>query len=253
MRADRAFSVVGWAGCLLFASCTESSVGPTAGAGGDAGAVASEPDAAPSPVDDGGSPPVDAGPTADASPPTDVGSPPVTAPRSFRFKRFDQLQGELERVLALAPNEVCRELDRFDCATDVHRVALGGSEPYFANVYDPAAEPPLNMPLAWERVVLTACAHRVDRDLDDPGEAAWLTEVVIDGDGRLDPSASATEDAVRRLYREAFLRNPTDAELAGWLDAYRQIEAEEPDGRPARSWARALCAAVLTSGEFVFY
>jgi len=197
------------------------------------------PDAGDPPPTDGGTGPVDAGPL------------PETAARSLRFKRFDQLSRELQRVLALDADEVCRELDRFDCTSEVHRVALGGSQPYFANVYARAREPELNAPLAWERVVLTACAERVDRDFDDLDGAAWLEGLEVDADGHVEPESPAVENAIRTLYREGLLRDPTTMEVADWRQAYRGLEASEE--QPARAWSRLLCAAVLTSGEFILY
>jgi hypothetical protein len=206
----------------------------------DAGPV--RPDAS-APTPDAGAPDVVA--------PPDVGGPVATPARRLRFKRFDQLRRELERVLSLAPAEVCNELDRFDCTHEVHRVALGGTDPYFANVYAPAAEPPLNAPLAWERVVLTACAERVDRDLADPEAASWLAGVEIDDNGRLDPASAPATAVIRALYREALARNPSTDDLEQWREAYADLETAEL--MPARAWARLVCGAVLTSAEFVFY
>lgn len=261
MRADLA-ALVGSvaravaAGIVLTAiACTEG------GASGPAtsGAVDATPDAGvltPPPPPDASTEPADAGVApADAEPP-EVGPSPDARPpaarvaSNLRFKRFDQLRLELQRVLALEADEVCQELDRFDCTHDVHRVALGGSDPYLANVYARAAQPPLNAPLAWERVVLTACAERVDRDLAEPEAASWLKEIEIDAAGQLDPASAAVVTAVRTLYREALLRDPAEAELDAWRSAYADLENE---AAPGRSWARLVCGAVLTSAEFVFH
>lgn len=256
-RAKLATLASGWAVWVAAVACSAEPGAVTGAADAgvstpDARIVEPGPDAAaPSPADAGPQDPDAAVDGPDASSPPDTG-PAVSATRRLRFKRFDQLQLELERVLALGPTEVCRELDRFDCTSDVHRVALGGSDPYLANVYEPASEPPLNAPLAWERVVLTACAERVDRDLASPTEAAWLKEVDVDQTGALDPASPAVEHAVRTIYREGLLRDPSGEEVGAWRDEYRSI-ADAGAEHPARSWARVLCGAVLTSGEFVFY
>ncbi len=177
--------------------------------------------------------------------------PLKTVGGKLRFKRYDQLKLELQRVLGLEASEVCNELDRFDCAGDVHRVALGGAKPYLTNVYEMAKEPPLPAPLAWERVVLTACAERVDRDLAAPAEAAWLTGLQVDGDGALDAESDAVGLAIDTLYKRALLREPTETERQEWRDNVLTVAATGEDS--GRRWARILCAAVLSSTEFVVY
>lgn len=238
---------------VSLAACSAETTGPS-DAGGLAD-VAVRDASVPAPDVGGGrpdatAPPPDAGPP-DAVAPPDSGEPVASPARRLRFKRFDQLRLELQRVLSLPEGEVCNELDRFGCAEEVHRVALGGTDPYFANVYVPAAEPPLNAPLAWERVALTACAERVDRDVADPDAAAWLVDVELDPQGQIDPSAPPVTAAVRSLYREALSREPSVEELQAWRDAYVDLESSEL--APARAWARLVCGAVLTSAEFVFY
>ncbi|NJK90292.1 MAG: hypothetical protein HC923_13505 [Myxococcales bacterium] len=208
------------------------------------------------PVDADVSVPRDAGDDAgalDGDP--DLGGADIAAytrgPR-LKFKRFDQLRLDIARVLDLPADALCREVDRFDCFQEVHRVALGGSKPYFANVYEPAREPQINGPLALERVVLSACALRVQQDLASRDEAFWLRGPAIDGSGRLDVEIFEVEAWIRAITRSALVRDVTTSEVEAWIDAYREIESTGVP-RPAEAWARALCAATLTSAEFVFY
>lgn len=183
-------------------------------------------------------------------PTPDAGPAETRAP--LRMKKYDQLEAELTRILDLEPGQLCREVDGPPCASEVHRLVLGGADALHANVYDPDPEPGPTTPLAWDRVVLATCRNRVQADLKTEGRAGLFRAVSVDDAGRIDPNSPAVQLALETLARRAWLRDLTDAERTALTDAYAEFES---DGRPdpAVRWGASVCAAVLSSREFVFY
>jgi hypothetical protein len=203
-------------------------------------------------ADAGVSPRADAGPVVrpDAGPV----EPPfgVSTKANLRFKRNKRLVADVGRALSLPVEGVCREFGLYDCGTFVHTIALGGVEPYVANLNEPLPETTVTTPIAAERVVLTACAQRVDLDLAGPA-AEIFGGLAIGEDGRLaDPAGPAPREAIARLYRRAVLREPTAAEVEHLLGLHRDVAADGAPGA-ARDWAVLACHAVLTSVEALFY
>lgn len=191
---------------------------------------------------------------ADAGPRPDASGPPF-APSTkgrVRFKGAERMRNDFAQALDLAPGEVCAELGQYDCVEFVHRVALGGTEPYTLGITRPLDKTTATTPLAVERVALSACGRRVDADLADPARAVLFGELEIEGGAVANLESEAVTRSLTRLYRRALLRNPTESELSHLRELHRALEQ---DGLPnvARDWAVLTCFSVLTSMEGLFY
>lgn len=184
---------------------------------------------------------------------TDETPPPTTEPvptAPLRMKKFDQLQAELVRVLRAEPQHLCQELDSVFCASEAHRLVLGGPDAYGAQVYEADPNPGPTTPLAFERTVLATCRRRVEADLKQDGVGGLFRAVELDEGEGLDPESPAVRLAIQTLYRRALLREPTQGELERITAAYGAFESGP---EPAVRWGSSVCAAVLSSREFVFY
>lgn len=173
---------------------------------------------------------------------------------NLRFKRTDRIQLEFARILELPVDQLCAELGRYDCLDRIHRVTLGGVEPYNANIYDAFESTSISAPLIVERVALAACGRRVDLDGANLAEAVIWRDVPLTLDLRVrdieDPAVTA---ALERLFTRAFLRPPSDEDLAELRQLYRDIEASGESAAPARDWGILACMITLTSVESLFY
>jgi hypothetical protein len=160
------------------------------------------------------------------------------APETLRWKRVGPLASDLARALSFAsPLEMCRELESDDNAcVDVHRVLLGGSDPFGATVYEAPSSPLVTTAAVTERLVLSACAARADRDA--AGEAAVFPG--LDGGGPAD-----VEAIVGTLHRRLLARDPSEEEGAAL--------APLAEGTSARDFAVLACFAVGTSAEFLLF
>ncbi len=166
-----------------------------------------------------------------------------------RWKGEPILRSELASALALPGADLCKELGTFDCFS-VHRVALGGVEPYTLGINEPFPDTAVTAPLAIERVALSGCRTRVDLDLATPASAVIFRD--LPGDALPDLDAPAVRGAIDRLYARFTSRAPHEDEARALLDLYADVTAaNEP--RPARAWAILSCFAVATSIESLFY
>jgi hypothetical protein len=188
----------------------------------------------------------------DAGPePADAG--PQSATAKVKFKRNDRIANDFARTLGIGVGKVCSELGLYSCTHEAHKVALGGSDPYGQGMNEPLPTTTLTTPSAIERVALSACGLRVDRDLEGDGEPLIYGGLDVASDGRLvDVDAQSVADAVDTIYKRAIQRPPTAAEIAHHRKLYEDIEARGPQ-RPAREWAVLSCFAVMTSMEQLFY
>lgn len=173
-----------------------------------------------------------------------------SATARVKFKTQGRFVRDLASGLDLAPNEVCNELGLYDCYREAHRITLGGVEPYQRGIRDPLPVAPVTAPIAVDRVALTACATRVDRDFDVP------TDAVLFGDLANGPTNDATlRAAANGLYDRLLRRDATPEELDE-LVAFHAEAIEVVDGasdKATREWAVASCFAVATTMEGLFY
>jgi hypothetical protein len=168
------------------------------------------------------------------------------------MKRQPQLRADLAQALSLAPGELCTEVGAYDCF-GVHQIPLGGVEPYVLGINEPIEETAVTTPIAVERIALSACKARVDRDFADLGSAEIFRGLPVDGDGAMaNADGAEARAAIDRLYKRLLQRAPTEAEAGHLAGLYGEVTtAQEP--RPARSWALLSCFAVATSVEALFY
>ncbi len=245
-RAGRGARLLALGLLALGVGCTADTAGPTPRPGADASLGD---DAGVGPTDGGGGP-TDGG----GGGPTDGGVVEPELKRSakarVKFKGRDRLRADLARALGFAPGELCAELGRFDCF-DVHRISLGGVEPYDANIFKPLEQTPITAPLAVERVALSACARRVDADGGGP-DGVIFKDVPLDGAALGEPDGPAIRTAFDTLYRRALTRPMRDAEWTHLRGLYDTVVASG-DAQPARSFAVLGCFSVITSMEALFY
>ncbi|MEO1337183.1 MAG: hypothetical protein AAFV29_16190 [Myxococcota bacterium] len=166
-----------------------------------------------------------------------------------QFKGQRRWGADLSQALGLRRHELCRELSRYDCLDDVHRIALGGVEPYALGIDEPLAVLPVTAAIAVDRVALQACMQRVDRDLDPRSDDALIFGALRGGDS---PSRRVREDVSAALYRRLLSRDARAEEVAALADFWTEVEVEGV-AEPIREWATMTCFAVASSIESLFY
>lgn len=161
------------------------------------------------------------------------------------WKRYHAFAQDLSRALELPTEELCTELGEFDCINDVHLAGLGGHEPLHQGLLEPLAEPLATTPLVTERVVLSACTARVERDRTDP---VVFTALELDQPAPAEDSEAFT-DTVQDLYRRLLGRDPIDAEYA----LLGQLLVDD-EGEPVTfgEFAQLACFSIATTTEFSF-
>jgi hypothetical protein len=155
---------------------------------------------------------------------------------------------DLGQALGLEPGELCNELGRYDCVGAVHRITLGGVEPYSLGIDEPVETAPVIAPMAADRVALSACDVRAERDLADVSGAVLFKEMPADGA----PDAAAREAMGTRLVEKILRREARADEVAELVAFWDEVLAEEPED-PRRDWATLTCFSLATSTEALFY
>lgn len=165
----------------------------------------------------------------------------------LQWKRNVALQRDLMRALDLPEDGVCDELGRGSCTREIHHIVLGGADPLRIGLYKPLPDTLVSTPIVLDRVVMSACVHRVE--LDQGGAPVVFTALDLAG------PAPAAEDAaftatVTELYRRLLSRDPQPDELTT-LAALAVDAAGAPVS--ARDFAALTCFAIGTSSEFLFF
>jgi hypothetical protein len=184
---------------------------------------------------------------ADVNPGTD---PVESAKARVKFKEQGRFVRDLAAALDLPRTEVCNELGLYDCYEVAHRITLGGVEPYRRGIRDPLPVAPVTAPIAVDRVALSACATRVDRDFDRPSDAVMFKQLAEVG-----ATEDTLEQTARTIYDRVLRRDATSGEVDSLVAFYDEtVDAlEGTDEEPAREWAIASCFAVATTLEGLFY
>ncbi|MBI4818373.1 MAG: hypothetical protein HY791_19060 [Deltaproteobacteria bacterium] len=185
----------------------------------------------------------------DGGPVQDAAVPQLTEsefPR-VKLKSVDVLRTDLSDALGIPADRLCKELDRYDCFDAVHKIPLGGVEPYELGIYTPLPESAATSPIAVDRVVLAACRERVDRDI--AGDIV-IFDLPPDGAALTATSTKAAEESLDRLYKGVLRRRPEARELEHLMKLYDDVGGEP---KPSRAWAILACFAVATSKESLFY
>lgn len=174
----------------------------------------------------------------------------TAAEETLMWKRGAALAADLGRALALNDAELCTEVSDVPCV-DVHRAPLGRSDPFGTGLLSPASRPMATTALATERVALSACSTRVEKDrAGSPQvfEGIDLSDQPLSAD--LAAQRAAAEQLAKTLYPRLLSRTATPAEV----DVLREL-AIGSTGQPvsARSFAKLACFAIATTTEFVLY
>lgn len=179
--------------------------------------------------------------------------PVATSARgNLRFKGPERLNADVAQALELPATEVCKELGLYPCATAVHNVALGGVEPYGTGLYEASGITSATTPLVVDRIMWAACGRRVDLDLANPGGAVIFRGVALDGSKLANPDGEEVRAAITQLVQRGLLREPSESELTRYVQLARDIEATG-NATPAKAFMQAVCFAVMSSAESVFY
>ncbi len=182
----------------------------------------------------------------------DAGSLARSARGNLRFKGPERLTADFSAALGLRPEDVCTELGRYQCATLVHNVALGGVDPYGPGLYEPSGVTAVTTSLVVDRIAWSACTKRVDLDLVAPGNAVVFRGLSLTGPRLTNAEGPEVTTAIGALTQRALQRDPYANEVARYVKLARDIEATG-NAEPGRAWMQAVCFAVLSSAESVFY
>ncbi len=164
------------------------------------------------------------------------------APESLQWKRTRAFTHDLMSALELQESQVCSELGDIPC-DELHRFALGSSDPFGATVYERPGQPSVVTPLAMERVVLAACSNRVALDVAGPDRVVFTS---IDlAAASLDSEADAVGEQIRALYRRLLRRDATEEEVA----IVAELAAPEVS---AATFSQLACFSIATTTEFLF-
>jgi len=170
---------------------------------------------------------------------------PSRHPR-VRFKGGARWSAQLARGLDLDRDAMCQELGLYDCASKVHKIALGGVEPYRLRIDDPLPAAPITAPIAVNRIALSACSKRAKMDTDDPDNASVFKELSAK------PSSEDLRAMGNRLYQRLLSRDAEPGELDEFEQFWTDVQDEGPE-KPQLQWATMSCFAVATSTEMLFY
>ena len=184
-------------------------------------------------------------------PPAPVGVTPSTR-GNLRFKGPERLNTDIAAALELLADAVCTELGLYQCTTVVHNVALGGVDPYGTGLYESSGVTSLTTPLVVERIAWSACTTRVTADLAQPAAAVVFRDIAQSGDKLANPDSEPVRAAIAQLTQRALQRDPYANEVTRYVQLARDIQTLG-QADPARAWMQAVCFAVLSSAEAVFY
>ena len=179
------------------------------------------------------------------------GAPVESLSSRVKARGGEVLATDLAAALELPRASLCLELGLYDCVTDIHRIALGGVEPYELSIRSPLPVAPATAPIALDRLTLTACTERARLDFEaGAGGDGVFASIAKKG-------AAATRDdrlAVAKALIERLLRREVaegEAELIA--DFHEEVAADASSSDHLRDWAVGACFAVASHLEAVFY
>jgi hypothetical protein len=175
----------------------------------------------------------------------------IAASRQARvkYKSGARYANDLAAALDLPRDAVCRELGRYDCVDEVHRIVLGGVEPYTLGVREPLPSIAVTAPIAQDRVALAACTERIESDLA-ASEPVFLTTVDVAA-----PTPGQLEATARRFYDRILGREATPDEVSALAEFHSTVTGEpgESGATATRDWAILSCFMVATTLESIFF
>ena len=156
------------------------------------------------------------------------------------WKRYKAFEQGLASALELRPNELCQEIGRRSCISDVHLTVLGGNEPYYYAQYERLLQPSILTSIAVERIVLSACSVKLRSDVALGAGATVFKSILSQA---LSPSTVAEQ--TKDFYQRFLARDPTQEELA----TAQKLMAVATTPEKA---ATAICFLVGTHAENLF-
>ena len=169
----------------------------------------------------------------------------ISTRNQLAWKRQRALESDLMAGLALTKEELCSELGLYSCVDFVHLVPLGGNEPFARSQYEPLPSPTVTTPIALDRVALSACRNRVDKDI--AGAPVVFTTLDFDAaDVDAASSAAVIEELGKRLLGRVL--TPGEVEEFQALAVDDAAAAVTP-----RDFAILSCFAIATMSETLFY
>ncbi|MFO0595898.1 MAG: hypothetical protein U0228_11350 [Myxococcaceae bacterium] len=211
---------------------------PDGGAGGGSGGGAANGGGTGGGTGGGGGGDVDAGYTKSAK-------------GNVRFKGDLRLTIDLAVALSLPLDQLCNELGQYACL-GVHTVALMGVDPYGKGLFEPLPVTGATTPVVTERMVMASCLRRVTLDLMTPSSAVIFKSLGVTGGKLTNLESTEVRLAINELAQRAWLRDPTDAEVAVFKKLYTDIDATGV-AEPATVWMQSACFTAFTTAESVFY
>lgn len=182
----------------------------------------------------------------------DAGTLARSARGNLRFKGPERLTADFSAALGLRADEVCTELGQYQCTTFVHNVALGGVDPYGPGLFEASGVTAVTTPLVVDRIAWSACTKRVDLDLVAPANAVVFRGLTMSGAKLANAEGPEVTQAIGELTHRALQRDPYANEIARYVKLAKDIEATG-NVEPGRAWMQAVCFAVMSSAESVFY
>jgi hypothetical protein len=186
---------------------------------------------------------------SDSVPPVPTEQVAASRQERVKYKSGARYANDLAAALDLERDAVCRELGRYDCVDEVHRIVLGGVEPYTLGVREPLPSLGVTAPIAQDRVALAACTERIQRDLA-ASEPVFLTAVDVDA-----PTPGQLEATASRFYDRILSRDATPDEVSALAQFHSTVSDEpgESGATATRDWAILSCFMVATTLESIFY
>ncbi|MFO0725894.1 MAG: hypothetical protein U1E65_19070 [Myxococcota bacterium] len=176
----------------------------------------------------------------------------TAAQGTLRFKGGRVLQADLAASLELSASALATELGTTD-AFRMHQIALLGTDPYGSGILLPTENTSVTGPMVVDRIVLSACRVRVDRDLATPAQGVLFRNLPIDSHGGLSNlAAPEVGQAIERIYQRFLKRDPQPHEREILTNFYAAALAKQ-EAQPARAWAIMACFMVGSSTENLFY
>lgn len=165
------------------------------------------------------------------------------------WKRSFALEKDLARALKMDSKLLCQELEEFSCLQYAHQFALGGHEPFQKGQFKGQEQPSLTTAVAFERVILSACAARLELDQALTTEQRYFSYFDFTRPVReLEPAV--IQNQVQFIYRQFYGRNPKGSEL---ITAASLAEMPVMQSRTAAELAHMLCFVIGSQSEFLFY
>lgn len=161
----------------------------------------------------------------------------IPGSQNTRMLSFEMMRNEVLR--ATGKSWVVSGVDQWE----PNRTALGGAD--YQTIFAEDLTPSQQRMVLWRRMAFQVCGDLVTAEAGATTRAVFT---VLDPGATLDPTAPATAEQVRALYRRFFL---TDADADDVSDSLTLLATLAPSGAQA-GW-RGLCAAYLGSMRFVTY